>query len=71
MQEIERHIGHEYLEKCEFILLIENPNSLIYLKEILQETNLNVVGLGFGSHDYCLETGLKHKPKLFLRVFST
>lgn len=63
LQEIEKHIEFDYLKKYEFILLIENPKSLLFLKEILQETKLNIVGLGFGSHDYCLETGLSHKPK--------
>lgn len=46
------------------ILLIENPQALFSLQEILLKTKLNVVGIGFGSQDYCNETGMKHTTEL-------
>ncbi|HIP34124.1 MAG TPA: hypothetical protein EYG89_05320 [Bacteroidia bacterium] len=50
--------------KFSFILLIENPNSLFSLQNILSNTKLKVIGLGFGSHDYCNEIGMKHNIEL-------
>jgi citrate lyase beta subunit len=46
------------------ILLIENPEALFTLQEILTKTKLNVIGIGFGSQDYCNETGMKHTAEL-------
>ena len=50
--------------KLSFVLLIENPNSLFSLQNILLKTKLKVTGLGFGSHDYCNEIGMKHDIEL-------
>jgi len=42
------------------ILLIENPKAYHFVKELILQTKLNLVGLAFGSQDYCNETGLRH-----------
>lgn len=57
---IENIISKQGFDNVEVILLIENPASLFSLQNILIETRLKVVGLGFGSQDYCNETGIKH-----------
>lgn len=54
------------IEDSRVILLIENPESLFTIQNILRETRLNVIGIGFGSQDYCNETGMKH-DEIFLR----
>lgn len=46
------------------ILLVENPRAYHFLKDIITQTKLNLVGLAFGSQDYCNETGLKHDLEL-------
>lgn len=46
------------------ILLVENPECLMNLRDILIKTKLNVKGVGFGSQDYCTETGMKHEHHL-------
>ena len=47
-------------EKYSFILLVESPKALMFLKEILLKTKLNIVALALGSHDYCRNIGMKH-----------
>lgn len=65
-----RNISHiNQVESCigesgNVILLVENPEFLLNLRDILNLTTLNVVGLGFGSQDYTTETGMKHDPLL-------
>lgn len=52
-------IGSNYtLQKIETIALIESPSSLLKLEEIAKHEN--VIGLGFGSHDYCRLLGMQH-----------
>lgn len=48
-------------EPVSYILVVENPESLLCIKEVLQTTRLNIDGIGFGSQDYCAETGMKHE----------
>lgn len=43
-----------------FILLVESPLGLLNLREALESKLLNITGVGFGSHDYCSITGMKH-----------
>lgn len=45
---------------CRFILLIENPAALNGLNEIVGKTKLNLIGLSFGSQDYCSESNIEH-----------
>lgn len=45
---------------CKIILLVENPKALVFLQDVLETTSLNVIGIGFGSHDYSLISGIKH-----------
>jgi citrate lyase beta subunit len=65
-----RNISHlNQVEQClgrtiNVILLVENPECLVNLKDILGETKLNITGVGFGSQDYSTETGMKHEQHL-------
>lgn len=42
------------------IVLVENPYCFINLPEILKEHAKQIKGIGFGSHDFCSLTGIKH-----------
>lgn len=52
----------------EIILLIETPKIFIELKEILNKYGQNIIAIGFGSHDFCSITGIKHDMK-YLKHF--
>jgi len=43
-----------------FLLLIESPLSLISIKDILNLSNLNIMGIALGSYDYCLEMNMEY-----------
>ena len=43
-----------------FILLVENPLCLVNLNELLKNNDLNLIGIGLGSHDYSNIIGMKH-----------
>lgn len=45
------------------IILVENPRCLINLNDILQDYATQIHGIGFGSHDFCSITGIKHKSE--------
>lgn len=45
----------------EFIFLVESPKALIQLKDLILATKLNLIAIGFGSHDYCSELNMKHE----------
>jgi citrate lyase beta subunit len=42
------------------IVLVENPYCFISLPEILKYFSTQIHGVGFGSHDFCSITGIKH-----------
>jgi citrate lyase subunit beta/citryl-CoA lyase len=42
------------------IVLIENPKSFIATEEILKTFSSQIHAIGFGSHDFCSVTGIKH-----------
>lgn len=42
------------------IILIEDPYGFINLQEILKSFSKKIHGVGFGSHDFCSITGMKH-----------
>ncbi|MFK7783436.1 aldolase/citrate lyase family protein [Psychroserpens sp.] len=42
------------------IILVENPQCYINIKEILQKHHHSITALGFGSHDFCSITGMQH-----------
>lgn len=42
------------------IVLIENPKSFIATEEILKAFSNQIHAIGFGSHDFCSITGIKH-----------
>jgi len=42
------------------IVLIENPKSFIATEEILKTFSNQIHAIGFGSHDFCSITGIKH-----------
>jgi len=51
---------HYTFDSFRFILLIEHPLGLYNLHETIQRKILNIEAIGFGSHDYCNVTGMKH-----------
>lgn len=64
--EIEEYLLKNFkndFEKYSFILLVESPKALMFLKEILLSTKLNIIALALGSHDYCQNIGMKHQLK--------
>lgn len=63
LQKIEKFV--EDKTNLKFVLLVENPSALFSLIEILSKTKLNIIALGFGSHDYSNEVGMKHDIDLF------
>lgn len=46
--------------KLKMILLVENPIGFLNLPEILKKFHSQIHGVGFGSHDFCSITGMKH-----------
>lgn len=60
LREVENTLSNLSITDEKIILLIENPKAYHFLKEIILQTKLNLVGLAFGSQDYCNTTGLKH-----------
>jgi len=42
------------------IILIEDPYGFINLQEILRSSSKHIHAVGFGSHDFCSITGIKH-----------
>jgi citrate lyase beta subunit len=60
LKEIENCLNDNELGETIFILVIENPESLFGIREIILSTKLKITGLGFGSQDYCTETGMHH-----------
>ena len=61
---IENALGSRINSFFKFILLIENPEALFSLMETVRMTTLNIVGLAFGSQDYCLASCMAHKYEL-------
>lgn len=51
-----------------WILLVEHPGLLIQLQEILMQYTDRIVGIGFGSQDYAMYTGLKNKDSIINHV---
>lgn len=45
------------------IILVENPLCLINLSDILLKHSSKIHAIGFGSHDFCSITGIKHKSE--------
>ena len=48
------------LIKLRMIILVENPLCFIHLPSILEVFSKEIHGVGFGSHDFCSITGIKH-----------
>lgn len=46
--------------KLRMIVLIENPSSFLATPEILKAFSNQIYAIGFGSHDFCSLTGVKH-----------
>lgn len=46
--------------KLRMIVLIENPTSFLATSEILKTFSSQIHAIGFGSHDFCSLTGIKH-----------
>lgn len=46
-----------------FLLLVESPLALMSIKEILNLSNVNIIGVALGSYDYCLEMNMEYNMK--------
>jgi len=47
------------------VILIESPEGVINIKEILAKFSEQIWGVGFGSHDYCHQVGALHSKEYF------
>lgn len=45
------------------IILVENPICFINLLDMIKHNAKNIHAIGFGSHDFCSEMGMKHDSK--------
>lgn len=45
------------------IVLVENPQCLLELPDILKKYSKQIYAIGFGSHDFCSYTCIKHEHK--------
>jgi len=43
-----------------FVILVEHPAGLLFLKEAVQSKQLNISALALGNYDYCNAMGMKH-----------
>ena len=57
---IEKYIAEYSITDISIIILVENPECLMNLQKIIESTSIKIHGIGFGSQDYCTETGMKH-----------
>jgi len=57
---IENSIDLKIKNKINLIILIENPECLMNLQNILNDSLLNIIAIGFGSQDYCNTSGMNH-----------
>lgn len=67
LKSLESFIGNSILHELKIILLVENPECLVNLNEIIVHASFSIEGIGFGSQDYCTETEMKHTLEL-LRI---
>lgn len=60
------HIGMSYsIENYQFIVLIETPLGVINIRDILSTGGEKIIGLGFGSYDYCNQIGAYYSYENF------
>lgn len=57
---LESLLGNHVLAELRIVLLVENPECLLNLRQIIEGSLMKIEGIGFGSQDYCTETGMKH-----------
>jgi len=60
LYQLESIVSKSVLGELQLIILVENPECLLNLQQIIEGTSIKIVGIGFGSQDYCTETGMKH-----------
>ncbi len=60
LQDIDKVIALSDGVCLNMIVLIENPTSFISAEEILKTYSSQIHAIGFGSHDFCSITGIKH-----------
>lgn len=48
------------------VILVENPSMFMVLPQILETHASYIYGIGFGSHDFCSITGIKHSHKYLM-----
>lgn len=59
-EDIKQIISMSEVVKLRMIVLIENPSSFLAMPEILKAFPDQIYAIGFGSHDFCSLTGVKH-----------
>lgn len=64
LKNLESSINNSILNELKIIILVENPECLLNLNEIIVNSLIKIEGIGFGSQDYCSETGMKHTLEL-------
>lgn len=55
-------------ENSKFILLIENPHVLVELEKILMKFEKYIHGVGLGSHDFSVKTGIKNDLEILRNI---
>ena len=60
LKNLESFVGNSMINELNIMILVENPACLINLNEIITKSSFDIEGIGFGSQDYCTETGMKH-----------
>ncbi|HMM12756.1 MAG TPA: aldolase/citrate lyase family protein [Bacteroidales bacterium] len=58
--QLEKLIDRHLLKEMKIIILAENPECIQNLQQIIEGTSIKIEAIGFGSQDYCTETGMKH-----------
>lgn len=59
-KEVSQIISISEAAQLKMIILIENPTSFLTIPKILKSYSNKIHGIGFGSHDFCSITGIKH-----------
>lgn len=60
LKQLESIVSKSVLDELQIIILVENPECFLNLQQIIEGTSIKIKGIGFGSQDYCTETGMKH-----------
>lgn len=65
VKRIEEYFSKSNKLDLKFILLVEGPSGLFELNKAMSMDVINIVGVGFGSHDYCNTMKIRHHKENF------